>query len=189
MRLHVVHDCPAADSLECDAVQLVVRAELDAGKLDPNVLKRAAVVVRVVAAVDAGVALACGLAAAEVQGRAAVDDDAAPVASPSLPDRLIAREDDRRRRCSDGVQPPSALDDQRPDAAGLADDPRTSRDVERGARPDEDRAAQDVVVRVDPGFIPASLTGDHDDGLVDARDIDGRGLIRGQPGGWCNGET
>ena len=65
----------------------------------------AAVVVRVRTAVDTGVAFARGLTAAEVDRRAAVDNNAAPIAPASLPDRLVARKDDRRRGRADCVQP------------------------------------------------------------------------------------
>ena len=122
VRLDVIDLRAAADGLERDAVQLVVRAELDARELDAHVAEDAAVVVVVGAAVDASVALASGLAAAEVDRRTAVDDEAAPVAAAALADRLVAREDDRRRRGADGVEPAAALDDERADAAGLADD-------------------------------------------------------------------
>ncbi len=74
----------AAHALKCDAVQLVVGAELDAGELDAHVAQDAAVVVRIVATVDAGVALARALAAGEVHRCAAVDDQAAPVAAAAL---------------------------------------------------------------------------------------------------------
>ena len=63
VRLDVIDLRAAADALERDAVQLVVRAELDAGELDAHVAQDAAVVVGVGAAVDAGVAFAGRLAA------------------------------------------------------------------------------------------------------------------------------
>jgi len=59
----VVGGGAAADALEGDAVELVVGAELGAGELDADVLQDAAVVVGLVAAVEAGVALTLGDAA------------------------------------------------------------------------------------------------------------------------------
>ena len=125
----------AADALEGDAVQLVVGAELDAGELDAHVAQRAAVVVGLVAAVDAGVGLADALAALDVDRRAAVDDEAAPVAAGAAADRLIAREHDRRGARADRVQPAAAHDDQRADAARLADDARAGRRCSAWRRP------------------------------------------------------
>ena len=176
--LDVVVAAATADALERDAVQLVVRAELDAGELDAHVAQRAAVVVRVVAAIDAGIAFAGAFAARDVHRRAAVDDEAAPVAARARADRLIAGEHDRLLARADRIQPSAALDDQRADAAGFANHSRSGLDVQRGAVADEDRAAEHVVVVVGPGLGPGDFAGDDDDRLVDARHVDRRRLIR-----------
>ena len=75
--LQVFVAASAADALECNAVQLVVRAEFHPGELDPHVPQRAAVVVRLIAAVDPGIGLArafaiVGAAAEVVLGGAVV---------------------------------------------------------------------------------------------------------------------
>ena len=124
VHLDVLVAAAAAHALERDAVQLVVRAELDAGELDAHVAQRAAVVVGLIAAIDARVGLAGAFAARDVHRRPAVDDEAAPVAAGARADRLVAGEDDRLLAGADGVEPAAALDDQRADAAGFADDLR-----------------------------------------------------------------
>src|SRR5688572_8407909 len=146
MRLHVIDLRAAADRLERDAVQLVVRAELDAGELDAHVAQDAAVVVRIGAPVDAGVALASRLAAAEVDRGAAVDNQAAPVAAAALTDWLIAGEDNRSVCRTDRMDSSATLDDQRAGAARFANHFRAGRDIERAAGPHKYGPPQHVVV-------------------------------------------
>lgn len=95
MRLDVIDLRAATDSLERDPVQFVVRAELDAGELDPHVTEDPTVVVVIGATVNAGVAFARGLAAAKIDPRTPVDDQASPVAAAPLTGRLVAGEHDR----------------------------------------------------------------------------------------------
>ena len=148
--LHELVGAATADALECDAIELVVRAELDAGVLDSHVAQRAAVVVRVVAAVDAGVGLAHAFAALDVHRRAAVDDEAAPVTAVAAADRLVAGEDDGLLPRADRIQTAAAQHDERADAAGLADHAGAGLDVQGRPGGDEDRAAEHVIEVVGP---------------------------------------
>ena len=85
--LNVIDAGAAAHALEGDAVQLVLRIDIGAGELDDDIAQGAAVVVGVVAAEQAGAGLALlgalggaagGAFGAVVDGRVAVDDQAAP---------------------------------------------------------------------------------------------------------------
>ena len=142
----------APDALERDAVQLVVRAELDARELDAHVAQHAAVVVRVGAAIDAGVALARALAALEVDGRPAVDDEPAPIAAAPLPIgwSLVKTIGAWAVPMAFSRPPCSTMS-----VPTLPDSPMIrvpACDVQRRAIVHEHGAPQNVVVRVDPGF-------------------------------------
>ena len=140
-----------------------------AGELDAHVAHGAAVVVGVVAAVDAGLRFADAFAAGDVHRGPAVDDEAAPVAARALAYRLVARHHDRLLARAEGVQPAATLDDERADAAGLAGDERAGGDVERAAFLDEHRAAQHVDEVARPVHRAGDVTGHDDDRAVDAR--------------------
>ena len=178
----------AAHALERDAVHLVVGAELHAGELHAHIAHRAAVVVRVVAAVDAGVAFALAFAALEVHRRAAVDDDAAPVAACARADRLVAREDDGLLTRAKRHDAAAATDDERPHAARLADDAGALLDVQGGPVFDEDGTAKHVVVVVRPALGAGDRAGDDDDRLVDAGDVHRWRLVGRDLRDLCNGQ-
>ena len=90
VNLNVVHHSGVAHRLEGDAVQLVFRVHIGAGEAHADIAQHAGVVVAVGAAEEAGVGLpllgagvgaAIGPFRAVVDGRVAVDDQAAPKAA------------------------------------------------------------------------------------------------------------
>jgi hypothetical protein len=117
----------------------------------------------------------------------AVDTTSSRASNPAR-DRLIAREHDRLLARADGIQPAAAEHDQRSHAARLADDTRPRLNIQRRAVVDEHRPAQHVVVAVRPRLVPVDASGDDDDGLVDARHRDRRGLIGDDVRGLCDGQ-
>src|SRR5690606_11966627 len=134
-----------ADALEGDAVQLVVGAELDAGEFHTHVAQDARVVGRIVAAVDAGITFTDADAAREVERRATVDDETAPVAAAAAANGLIGGHHDGLfpRAVSDDLR--ATLDDERAARGCLANDPRSRFDDEPRGFGDEHGTAQHPV--------------------------------------------
>src|SRR5262249_4058609 len=135
-------------------VELVVRGQLLARELDPDVLDDAARVVRIRSAErDADEAFGEALAARTVNGCVAVDGEAAPVAlgyrvAVATVDVGAAGHDDRVGGQALGVDLRAALEDERRRGATRRrrhpDDERARLDGERDRRLDEDEAV-DVV--------------------------------------------
>ena len=77
VHLHVLDDSTGADTLQCDAVEFVVRAKFDASELNADILQHAAAIRGIVAAEGTRVAFTEGFAL--VRRRIAVDNQASPL--------------------------------------------------------------------------------------------------------------
>ena len=203
IHLNVIDRGAAANALEGDAVQLVLRIHIGAGELDHHIAQDAAAVVGVVAAEQAGVGLALlgalrgaavGTFRAVVDGRVAVDDQAAPEPLGVLRigdgavDVLHCGQGDGCVPSAVGFNPGASGDDQKV-LRVIADDGGAGLDVQHaGSRfaAHRDLAVQDVVVVAGQGDLAGEGSGQLA-GLAAADGVDFRGArgaaeIRGRVG-------